>query len=84
MPETEPPKLSDAEAALLLSAMRAELPSEELDFYLGLPQASQGPTPFGAPDNVRYIYALHGAEAKLPRWFAVKYADFIGAAADED
>ena len=75
MSEIEPPPLTPDETARLLAAMRAALPAEEVDFFLSL--AKEGPTPFGAPDNVRFLYAQHGQSAQLPAWFAAKYSAFL-------
>ena len=72
---TDPPHLDADETQRLLLAMRQALPAGDVDHILGL--ALSGPTPFGAPDNVRYLYAQHGRRTELPAWFVAKYIAFL-------
>lgn len=71
-PADEPAPLSADEAARLLDAMRASLPLEHVEHYLAL-----GSPPWGAPDNVRYIYAECQRKAALPAWYVAKYRAYI-------
>jgi hypothetical protein len=73
--DAAPPPLSADETQRLLLAMRQALPAADLEHVLGLELS--GPTPLGAPDNVRYLYAQHGRRAELPTWFVAKYSAFL-------